>query len=100
MAILREADDGSLATAMQLFEEMEEKDAHLYSVANTRRLAVTGLPWTVEPAPEADRETNPAAQEAAEEAARFCRHVLQSIEAFDEALQHLSLALGRNISMV
>ena len=43
MAILKEADDGSLAAPMQLFEEMEEKDPHLYSVANTRRLALTGL---------------------------------------------------------
>ena len=46
-AILREADDGSLATPMQLFEEMEEKDAHLFAVANTRRLAVTGLSWEI-----------------------------------------------------
>ena len=44
-AILREADDGSLGTAMQLFEELEEKDAHLFSVANVRRLALTGLDW-------------------------------------------------------
>ena len=47
VAILREADDGSLATAMQLFEEMEEKDAHLFSIANTRRLALTGLKWQI-----------------------------------------------------
>ncbi len=46
-AILREADDGSLATAMQLFEEMEEKDAHLFAVAQMRRLALTGLDWRI-----------------------------------------------------
>ena len=47
IAILKEADQGSLSRAMQLFEEMEEKDAHLFSIANTRRLALTGLEWVV-----------------------------------------------------
>ena len=46
-AVLREADDGALSTALELFEEMEEKDAHLFSVANTRRLGLTGLEWHV-----------------------------------------------------
>src|SRR3972149_2849454 len=45
LAILKEADDGSLSAPIQLFEEMEEKDPHLYAVANTRRLALTGLEW-------------------------------------------------------
>ncbi|MBK8268028.1 MAG: DUF935 family protein [Planctomycetes bacterium] len=47
ISIFREADAGSLSAQMELYEQMEEKDAHLYSVANTRRLAVTGLPWEV-----------------------------------------------------
>lgn len=43
-AILREADAGDIAAQMALYEQMEEKDAHLHCVAATRRLAVTGLP--------------------------------------------------------
>ncbi len=95
-AILREADDGSLATAMQLFEEMEEKDAHLFSVANTRRLALTGLNWEVVSAA-AVRDVG--ARQLADEAADFCREALADVETFDEALQHLALAVGRNISV-
>jgi phage gp29-like protein len=95
-AILREADDGSLATAMQLFEEMEEKDAHLYSVANTRRLAVTGLQWQIISAAEVRDGVDRA---AADESAAYCREILDSIDAFDESLQHLALALGRNIAV-
>jgi phage gp29-like protein len=99
-AVLREADDGSLATAMQLFEEMEEKDAHLYSVAHTRRLALTGLPWEVVSATELQpRGDRAAADEAADEAADYCREVLGAVESFDEALQYLSLAVGRNIAV-
>ncbi|MCC7291939.1 MAG: DUF935 family protein [Phycisphaerales bacterium] len=52
--ILREADEGSLSSAMHLFEQMEEKDAHLYSVANTRRLALTGLDWQILSAADVD----------------------------------------------
>ncbi len=96
MAILREADEGSLAAPMQLFEEMEEKDAHLYSVANTRRLAVTGLEWRIVSAADVRDGLD---RSAADEAAAYCREVLLGIDTFDEALQHLSLAVGRNIAI-
>ncbi len=94
--ILREADDGSLSSAMQLFEEMEEKDAHLYSVAQSRRLAMTGLEWCVVSA--ADVGDMPDRRRA-DEAADFVREVLGEMECFDEALQHLALAVGRNIAV-
>ncbi len=125
MAILKEADAGSPATPMQLFEEMEEKDPHLYAVANTRRLAITGLDWEIvsaldEPEPRAlaravvrkrvavpnsgtPRRLKPAARGpdrgTAQEAADYCREVLAGVHAFPEMLQHLSLALGRNIAI-
>ncbi len=96
MALLREADAGVLDAAMQLFEEMEEKDAHLYAVANTRRLAITGLEWSIVSAADVDRA---AERNAADEAAEYCRSVLAGLEGFDLALQHLGLALGRNIAV-
>jgi len=95
-AILREADSGSLSTAMELFEEMEEKDAHLFSVANTRRLAVTGLEWQVVSASDVRERGN---ADVANEAAKYCGEVLTDMESFDEALQHLSLAIGRNVAV-
>ncbi len=95
-AILRRADDGALDEAMQLYEQMEEKDAHLHSVAATRRLALTGLEWEIVSAAElmpiADRA-------AADAAAQYCSQALRAISDFDDALQHLSLALGRNIAV-
>ena len=96
MAILREADAGSLSAAMQLYEEMEEKDAHLYAVANTRRLAVTGLNWSIL----SDAHIhNPANTALADAAAQYARDVLERIDSLDELLQHLALATGRNIAV-
>ncbi len=95
-AILKAADDGALSEPMQLYEQMEEKDAHLFSIANTRRLALTGLEWEMVPA----SDLRPGLDAAlAAEAADYCAQVLGSIEALDDALQHLSLALGRNIAV-
>jgi phage gp29-like protein len=95
-AVLREADEGSLSTAMQLYEEMEEKDAHLFAVAHTRRLALTGLEWEVVSAAAVRRI---AERQLADEAADYCRETLAAVESFDEALQHLALASGRNIAV-
>jgi len=94
--ILREADAGSLSQAMQLFEEMEEKDAHLYAVATKRRLALTGLEWSVLSAADLLDDTDRA---LADEVADYCRGVLKSLESFDDLLEHLSLALGRNVAI-
>ena len=47
--IFREADEGNVRAQMELFEEMEEKDTHLFSQMQTRKLAVTGLDWEVQP---------------------------------------------------
>jgi len=99
LSIFREADRGSLAAQMALFEQMEEKDAHLYSVAHTRRLAVTGLPWRIVSAadvpggPDVDRR-------AADAAAAWCAAVLHATPGLEESLVHLALALGRNLALV
>lgn len=95
--ILKRADTGDLDEPMQLFEQMEEKDAHLFSVANTRRLALTGLDWCVVSAGDV-REV--ASKSLADETAGYCRAALAKLDGFDEALQHLSLALGRNLAVV
>ena len=96
VSILREADSGAPGQAMQLFEEMEEEDAHLFAVAGNRRLGLTGLEWSVVSA--ADRLEG-VDRAFADEVAAYCRVVLSRIESMDEVLQHLSLAIGRNIAM-
>ncbi len=101
IAIMREADGGSLSAQMELYEQMEEKDAHLFSVANTRRLAVTSLPWDVVSGAEiegrhAGRVRDPRLAEAA---ATFCDVTLRSLPGFEESQVHLALAIGRNVAV-
>lgn len=40
--IFREADEGNVRAQMELFEEMEEKDTHLFSQMQTRKLGAMG----------------------------------------------------------
>ncbi|MBX3395958.1 MAG: DUF935 family protein [Phycisphaerae bacterium] len=103
VSIFREADGGSVAAQMALYEQMEEKDAHLFSVANTRRLAVTGLPWEVVSAAELPGwgagRLRGADRRLADAAAAYCDEVLRNLPGFEESLVHLSLANGRNIAV-
>lgn len=48
--IFREADAGDTLRQAELFEEMEEKDPDLQSLFQTRKLAVQGLDFEVQPA--------------------------------------------------
>ena len=47
--IFKEADAGDVLRQMELFEEMEEKDPHLFSQLQTRKNAVTGLDFEIIP---------------------------------------------------
>lgn len=49
-AILREAEEGDLWRQAQLMEDMEERDPFLFSLLQTRKLAVVSLDWRIEPA--------------------------------------------------
>ena len=98
MAMLQAADAGSPQQQFELFSEMLQKWPRLAAVEATRRLALTGLDWEVEPGitPEGDA----AAQEQARAAADYCRYVLRSLNGFEESLSHLAHAIGFGIAAV
>lgn len=104
ISIIREADAGDPSAQLSLFEQMEEKDAHLFSVARTRRLAVTGLAWEVVSAAEmpgwGSARSVSVSRAIADEAAAYCDATLRDLPGFEPALDHISLAVGRNISLV
>lgn len=89
-AILREADGGDLVRQMELFAEMEEKDAHLFSCLQTRKLAVAGSPWEVMPA---------GSGSGGEEAAAFVREALAGMSNFEESLMDLLDAVGKGFAV-
>jgi phage gp29-like protein len=83
-AIFRQADFGDLRAQAELFEEMEEKDAHLASVLQTRRLSVLGLEWQVGDASESSED---------KKIAEFCREALEDLE-LENLFTHLLGAVG------
>ncbi len=88
--ILREADDGSISAQMELFEEMEEKDPHLFSQLQTRKNAVTGL----------DFEVIPYSDEPLDKViAEFVKEELSSLENLEEIFTDLLDAIGKGISI-
>jgi phage gp29-like protein len=89
-AIFSEADAGDIMRQSQLFEEIEEKDAHIGAVLATRRLAAASLQWEVQPASEARRDM---------EAASFTREALMRVGNLDEALMDLMDAVGKGFSV-
>lgn len=91
---LRSVDDGDIAALTEMMDEMIAKDAHLTGVVETRRGAVTALDWDVEPNPD-DPDQN-----LAEEKAAYCRKQLMGVGDFDDALDHLSDAIGPNVAVI
>lgn len=89
--IFRAADEGDVQEQMEMFEEMEEKDTHLFSQLQTRKLAVTGLDWEVQPFSDDERDKT---------IAEFIRDQLKNIEKFDDILMDLLDAIGKGISVM
>lgn len=89
-SIFQEADQGDILRQAELFEEMEEKDAHLGSVLQTRKLAVAGLEYGVSAASDDGKDA---------EIASFVKEVLFRMDNWDEALTDLLDAIGKGFSV-
>ncbi len=89
--IFREADAGDVLRQMELFEEMEEKDTHLFSQLQTRKLAVTGLEWEVQPYSDAPADKAVAA---------FVEEQLNGMERLEEIFLDMLDAIGKGISIL
>jgi phage gp29-like protein len=89
--ILRAADAGDVSEQMELFEEMEEKDTHLFSQLQTRKLAVTGLDWEVQPF--GDTELDKLV-------ADFISGQLRGIENLDDVFLDMLDAIGKGVSVM
>lgn len=90
-SIFREADSGDILRQAELFEEMEEKDPHLFSQLQTRKNAVTGLDYEVIPFDQED--------ERDKEIAEFIAQELEAIESFEDVMMDLLDAIGKGIAM-
>ena len=87
--IFKEADAGDPFRQMELFEEMESKDTHLFSQLQTRKLAVTGLDWEVQPFSQDGTD---------QEIAAFVEEQLKELDGFSDNLMDILDAIGKGIS--
>lgn len=90
--ILQEADEGNVRSQMELFEEMEEKDAHLFSQMQTRKLAVTGLDWEVQPFSPDDEQDKMIAE--------WVKDQLMGLENLDDIMTDMLDAIGKGVSIM
>lgn len=96
-AFLRRGDNGDLAETLQLFEEMEDRDCRLKSVAQKRRMALTGLDYEIVSAAESNQTID---RSQADDEAAFVRDTLAGIDSFAGALEHLAEGIGPNLAVV
>lgn len=89
--IFREADAGDVLRQMELFEEMEEKDPHLFSQLQTRKNAVTGLDFEVIPFDSDD----PRDKQIAE----FVTEQIGGLESFEDVMTDLLDAIGKGFAV-
>lgn len=88
--IFREADAGDVLRQVELFEDIEEKDPHLFSQLQTRKNAVTGLDFEIIPFGDEPRD---------KEIADFIAEQLESIESFEEVETDLLDAIGKGFAV-
>lgn len=89
--IFRQADEGDVREQMELYEEIEEKDPHLFSQMQTRKLAVTGLDWEIQEFSEDERD---------KEIAEFVRKQFKGLENLNEIFTDMLDAIGKGISVM
>lgn len=89
-SILKEADQGDIYRQMELFEEMEEKDPHLFSCLQTRKLAVANLDYEVVDASNGVKD---------KEIAKFIREMMEEINKFEDSLYSLLDAIGKGFAV-
>lgn len=88
--ILTNADQGDVSQMMELFEEMEEKDSHLFSLLQTRKNAVIGLDFEILPYSDdpMDKET-----------AKLVQEVIYSIDRLEDLFIDLLDAIGKGFAV-
>lgn len=89
--IFKEADAGDILRQAELFEEMEEKDPHLFSQLQTRKNAVTGLDFEIIPFDPDDEKDK--------EIAEFVEAQINGIEGLEEIMLDLLDAVGKGFAV-
>lgn len=86
-SILQAAEQGDVIRQYELFEDMEERDTHIFSEMSKRRRAVSGLSWKIAP------PTNPSAAE--KKSAEQLQEMLEAMDNLEGILFDTTDAIGK-----
>ena len=90
--LLEEAERGRLQAQTDLFLDMEERDAHIYSEMSKRKRAVLNIEWTVEP------PKNPSAREKRD--AAMVQELVSDIPGKEDMILDMLDGIGHGFSML
>jgi phage gp29-like protein len=85
-ALLKRADYGDMVAQMQLFEDMEERDAHIYAEMMKRRSAIINHDWSIQPPHDATPEEQANAERI--------EAMIMSIPQFEDVMLEMMSAVG------
>lgn len=88
--ILVAAEQGDLTSQCELYEDMEERDAHILCEMGKRRRALLTIPWDVAP------PSNASSRE--KKSARALKELLQEIDGFEQLIHDITDAIGKGFS--
>ena len=88
--ILADAEQGDMIAQADLFEDMEEKDGHIFAELSKRRRSIMGLDWTIAP------PRNPSARE--KKAAVQLEEIVRDLENFEDVVFECTDAIGKGFS--
>lgn len=89
--IMQAAEQGDMLDQYDLFEDMEEKDGHIYSEMSKRKRALVGLDWSIKP------PRNPTAKE--EDDAAYADEVLRDMPDLSDLVLDLADAIGKGFAL-
>lgn len=89
-AILANAEQGDLIDQLDLYEDMEEKDAHIFTELSKRKRVLQGLDWNILP------PRNATAQEA--RAADQVQEWFEDLDNFEDTIFDMADGIGKGFS--
>jgi len=88
--ILEQAEQGDIVEQHNLFNDMVEKDAHIFAEMSKRCRVLLGLNYSIEPPPNADKKEQANAE--------FLKEVITDIPDFEDVILDAADAIGHGFS--
>lgn len=90
--ILEDAERGSLQAQTELFQDMEERDAHIFAEMSKRKRAALNIEWTIESPP------NPSAEEKSQ--TDMLRELIAGVPGQEDMILDALDGIGHGFSML